>query len=96
MHTSGDYISGGCEFSSSKWLSTTDLYLDKIQHDLTSENWTSIFQALCDLQDSRARDEQIQVGGPLVPTQRDALLPADPPTPPPSTSRDYPFLYRYN
>jgi hypothetical protein len=83
MHLSGDYISGSSKFSSSKWLPTTDLYLDKIQNDLTSENWTAIFEVLHNLQESRARDKQIQNGGPLVPEQREALLPADPPTPPP-------------
>jgi len=83
MHVTGDYISNGSEFSSSKWLTATDLYLDKIQNDLTSDNWTAIFQGLHRLQDSRAQDNQIQVGAPLVPKPREALLPADPPTPPP-------------
>lgn len=83
MHLTGDYISNSSTFSSSKWLATTDLYLDKIQNDLTSENWTAIFLSLHDLQESRARAELIQVGGSLVPRQRDALLPADPLTPPP-------------
>jgi len=83
MHLTGDYISNGSDFSSSKWLSTTTLYLDKIQNDLSGDNWTAIFQALHRLQESRARDEQIQNGGPSVPKQREALLPADPPSPPP-------------
>lgn len=82
MHSSGDYNSNSSNFSS-KLLSTTEMYLDKIQNDLTSDNWTAIFQAMHSLQESRARDEWIQVGGPLVPKQRDALLPADPPSPPP-------------
>jgi hypothetical protein len=46
MHLSGDYVSNSSEFSSSKWLQTTDLYINKIKNDLTSENWTAIFQAL--------------------------------------------------
>lgn len=84
MHVTGDYSSNSCDkFSSSKWLLTTEFYLDKIQHDLDSDNWTSIFQALLNLQVSRERDEEIQLGGSLVPIQRSALLPADPPTPPP-------------
>lgn len=82
MHITGDYLSGGSDFSSSKCLPTTDFYLDKIQNDLTSNDWTSIFQALHYLQESDARNEQIQIGGPLVPAQREPLLPADPPTPP--------------
>ena len=84
MHLTGDYVSTGSEFSSSKWLATTELYLDKIQNDLTSENWTAIFQALHRLHKSDARDNRIQVGAPSTPKQRNALLPADPPTPPPS------------
>ena len=82
MHSSGDYNSNSSNFSS-KLLSTTEMYLDKIQNDLTSDNWTAIFQAMHSLQESHVRDEWIQVGGPLVPKQRDALLPADPPSPPP-------------
>lgn len=83
MHLTGDYVSNGTDFSSSKWLSTTELYIDKIQNDLNSDNWTTIFQALHRLQESRARDDQIQVGAPPIAKQREALLPADPPTPPP-------------
>lgn len=83
MHLTGDYMSNGSEFSSSKWHETTEFYMDKIEYDLSGDNWTAIFRALQDLQESRARDERVQVGGPLVPRQRDALLPSDPPTPPP-------------
>ena len=81
MHLTGDYISGGSEFSASKWLSTTEFYVEMIQN-LNSENWTAIFQALQRLQESHKRDEQIEIGAPLTPVQREALLPADPPTPP--------------
>jgi hypothetical protein len=83
MHLGGDYTSNGSEFSSSKWFSTTEMYLDKIKNDLTSDNWTSIFQALHRLHEARARDEQIEAGAPLAPKEREALLPADPPSPPP-------------
>lgn len=82
MHLTGDYVSNGSDFSSSKCLPTTDMYLDKIENDLTGDNWTAIFQALHRLRESHAQDDRIQVGAPLVPTQREALLPADPPTPP--------------
>ena len=82
MHLTGDYISNGPDFSSSKWLPVTNLYIDKIENDLTSDNWTAIFRALHDLQEARARDEQIEVGAPSTLRQREALLPADPPTPP--------------
>ena len=83
MHQTGDYISNGSDFSSSKWLPTTDLYLEMIENDLTGNNWTAIFQALHHLQESDAQDDRVQVGAPLTPKQRVSLLPADPPTPPP-------------
>jgi len=84
MHLTGDYVAGGSEFSSSKWLPKMEMYVDKIQNDLTSDNWTTIFQALHRLEESRARDEQVEIGAPLVPKQREPLLPADPPSPQPS------------
>jgi hypothetical protein len=83
MHLTGDYVSSGSEFSSSKWLSATELYLEMIENDLTSKNWTAIFQAIHSLQQSDAQDSRVQVGAPLTPKRREALLPDDPPTPPP-------------
>lgn len=83
MHLTGDYVSGSNDFSSSKWLAITDLYLEKIQEDLTSDNWTGIFQGLHCLASADEQDSKIEIGAPLVPRQREALLPADPPTPPP-------------
>jgi hypothetical protein len=83
MHLSGDYVSNSSEFSSSKWLQTTELYIDKIKNDLTSDNWTAIFQALHHLEETRTREEQTEAGAPSTPKARKALLPADPPSPPP-------------
>ena len=83
MHLTGDYVANDSSFSSTKWLPTTDFYLEKIQNDLSSENWTAIFQALHDLKESCARDERIKVGAPSTPEQREVLLPEDPPTPSP-------------
>ena len=83
MHLTGDYVSSGSEFSSLKWLSVTELYLEMIENDLTSKNWTTIFQAIHSLRQSDTRDSRVQVGAPLTPKQREALLPDDPPTPPP-------------
>ena len=82
MHSTGDYVSHGNDFSSSKWLTTTAFYLDKIQNNLTTDNWTAIFQALHHLEASDVQEHQIQTGAPLGPTNREALLPADPPSPP--------------
>jgi hypothetical protein len=70
------------EFSSSKWHTSTEFYIDKIRHDLTSNNWTAIFKALHRLEESDAQESLIQTGAPLIPEQREALLPNDPPTPP--------------
>ena len=44
MHITGDCLLGGSDFSSSKWLTITDFYLNKIVIDLASDDWTSIFQ----------------------------------------------------
>jgi len=82
MHLTGDYISNGSDFSTSNWLTTTDMYVDKIKNDLTDDNWTGIFRALRHLNESDARDSRRQTGAPLFPTPREALLPDDPPTPP--------------
>lgn len=81
MHVTGDYIANGSDFSSSKWLPTTKLYLNKIK-DLSSDNWAAIFQALHSLRESDIQADQIQAGAPLSPERHEALLPADPPTPP--------------
>ena len=83
MHLTGDYVSSASDFSSSKWHATTEFYTDKIQNDLTGDNWTTIFKALHRLEDSNMQATQVQTGAPLIPKQREALLPADPPTPPP-------------
>ena len=82
MHLTGDYVSGGSDFSSSKWLTVTDHYLNMIQNDLSSDNWTAIFQVLCHLQDAHEKAEKVQVGAPQTPRPRIAFLPPDPPTPP--------------
>jgi hypothetical protein len=82
MHSSGDYVSNGSEFSSSKWHAVTELYTDKIQNNLTADNWTAIFKALHRLEESNIQDSQIQTGAPPIPIQCQALLPDDPPTPP--------------
>ena len=83
MHLTGDYVSNGSDFSSSKWLTTTQHYMEMIQRDLSSEQWTAIFQALRRLQTTREKATQVKIGAPQTPKSRDALLPSDPPTPPP-------------
>ena len=52
MHLTGDYVSSASDFSSSKWHATTEFYTDKIQNNLTGDNWTTIHKALHHLKDS--------------------------------------------
>jgi hypothetical protein len=82
MHSTGDYVSSGSDFSS-KWLATIEFYIDKIQNDLTSDNWNAIFDALHHLEESDRQGGQIQNRAPPVLPPREALLPDDPLTPPP-------------
>ena len=82
LHRSGDYVSSTNEFSSTKWVRTTNMYIDKIKNDLTDDNWKAIFDALYRLQESRAHEALVEAG--IVPEEREPLLPADPPTPPPA------------
>ena len=65
MHLTGDYISNSSEFSSSRWLATMDYYLDKIQNDLTSDNWTAIYQGLHHLNESHVQADQVQTSANL-------------------------------
>jgi hypothetical protein len=80
MHRSGDYSSNTNEFSSTNWLRATTMYADKIQNDLDDDNWKAIFDALNRLQESCNQEAQVEAG--IVLEDREALLPADPPTPP--------------
>ena len=59
------------------------MYVDKIKNNLTDENWRAIFDALHRLQESGAYEAQIEAG--VTPEEREPLLPADPPTPPPTS-----------
>jgi hypothetical protein len=83
MHRTGDYVSAvKNEFSALNWLRATNMYLDKIKNDLTDDNWKAIFRALHQLQETRACEAQVEAG--VVLEDREPLLPADPPTPPPA------------
>ena len=82
MHITGDYILSGSDFSTANCVNATNFYLDKIQNDLNSDNWTSIFQALHRFHESCTCDKHVSVGAPTTPKQREPLLPADPLTPP--------------
>jgi len=82
LHRSGDYITGTNDFSATNWLRATNMYIDKITNDLTDDNWKAIFNALHWLQESRAHETKVEAG--IVLEEREPLLPADPPTPPPA------------
>ena len=82
MHITGDYILSGSDFSTANCIKATNFYLDKIQNNLDSDNWTSIFQALHHFQESCTHEERVRVGAPTTLKQREPLLPADPLTPP--------------
>jgi hypothetical protein len=82
LHRSGDYLSNTNEFSATNWLRATNMYVDKIKHDLTNDNWKAIFKALHQLQESRAHEAQVEAG--VVLEEREPLLPADPPSSPPA------------
>ena len=56
MHLSGDYISNSSDLSTSNWLLTTNMYVDKIKNDLTGDNWTRIFHALHHLEESDTQE----------------------------------------
>lgn len=58
------------------------MYVDKIKNDLTNDNWAAIFDALHQLQETRVHEAQVEAG--VVVEEREPLLPADPPTPPPT------------
>ena len=58
------------------------MYINQIKNDLTDDNWRAIFDALHRLQESRAHEVQVEAG--VVLEDREPLLPADPPTPPPA------------
>jgi len=60
------------------------MYADKIKNDLTNDNWKAIFNALHWLQESHTYEAQVEAG--MVFEEREPLLPADPPTPPPMSS----------
>ena len=76
-----DNMLSGNEFSATNWLRATTMYADKIKNDLTDDNWSTIFNALYWLQESRIQEAQVEAG--VVLEEHEPLLPADPLTPPP-------------
>jgi hypothetical protein len=80
LHQTGNYVSSTIEFSATKWLRVTNMYIDKIKHDLDDDNWRAIFDALHELEEARIYEAQLEAGAILE--EREPLLPADPPTPP--------------
>ena len=81
LHHTGDYMSCSNEFSATNWVKMTNMYINKINNDLTDDNWKAIFNALDRLQETCAHEARVKAG--VVLEEREPLLPADPPTPPP-------------
>ena len=66
------------------WDPSTQAFLDIIENNLTDDDWVGIFKSLSKLSESQAQAACLNVGIPAeVKPTRKALLPADPPTPPP-------------
>jgi hypothetical protein len=57
------------------------MYLAMIK-GLGDSDWKSIFDALYDIQETRAYETQVEAGGGTE--EFEPLLPVDPPSPPPS------------
>ena len=83
MHRTGDFVQLPNEFSTTNWDPSTRAFLDIIENDLTDADWIGIFKSLHKLGKSQARAARLDVGAPAEEPEREALLPVDPPTPPP-------------
>jgi len=79
MHSSGNYLSSGKEFSATNCIKATTQNLVKILK-LTDDEWASIYQALLRLEETLALEARVRVGA--MPDEDEDLLPDDPPTPP--------------
>lgn len=82
MHRTGDFVSLPNGFSATNWDRSTQLFLEIIEKDLTNNDWDEIFKSLDKLSKSRVKAARVRVGAPAEEPVREALLPADPPTPP--------------
>ena len=82
LHSSGNYSSVANEFSTTNWIKSTNLYLDKIKK-LTDENWNGIYEALYYVQVEHDHETKVEEGA-TAEEEEEPLLPDDPPTPPPN------------
>ena len=87
MHRTGEFVQLPNEFSTTNWGLSTRTFLDIIEHDLTDDDWTGIFKSLYQLNKSQSRATRLDTGAPAEEPVREALLPVDPPTPPPLDRR---------
>ena len=83
MHQTGDFILLLNEFSTTNWDPSTWAFLDIIENDLTDDYWVEIFELLHKLSESQVQSTCLTIGAPTEEPMCKALLPADPPTPPP-------------
>jgi len=83
MHRTGDFLQLPNEFSTTNWDPSTPTFLVIIENDLTNNDWAGIFKSLHGLGKSQAQAACLNVGAPAEEPSHEALLPVDPPTPPP-------------
>ena len=83
MHRTGDFIQLPNEFSATNWDPSTCTFLAIIENNLTDDDWVGIFKSLYNLGKFQARAARLDMGAPAEEPAREALLPVDPPTPPP-------------
>ena len=82
LHSTGDYVLAGNDFSATNWLLSTNTFIQKLKL-LSSDDWTGIFAALQRLCDANTHAAKIEVGA-TEPEEHEPLLPDDPPSPPPA------------
>jgi len=83
MYRTGDFIQLPNEFSTTNWEPSTSTFLTTIENNLTNNDWEGIFASLRTLGKSQARAAHLDAGAPAEEPIRKALLPVNPPTPPP-------------
>ena len=82
LHSSGNYSSAANKFSTTNWIKSTNLYLNKIKK-LNDKNWNGIYKALYHVQVEHNHETKVEAGA-TAEEEEEPLLPDDPPTPPPN------------
>lgn len=82
MYTTGDFIDPGQKFNTENCGPRTEQFMDLIGTDLGEKQWNSVFFALSSFSKQRAKQDAVEHATPIVPHERVALPPSDPPSPP--------------